>query len=369
MNIRKTGVILFSVICMVILILDTRTAVQGAAEGIDICVRSLIPSLFPFFIFSAVLTSSLIGRPVKILHPLAKLCRIPNGASSLLIIGFLGGYPVGAQNVALAWNQGYLSRNDACRMAAFCSNAGPAFIFGFLGQMFQRPFLPYALWLIHISSALITGFLLPGGGDRNLPIPKSPPISLPKALDISLRVMARVCGWVILFRILLKFLQRWLFWMIPVTAQMVIIGILELSNGCLALQNLASDGLRLILAAVFLGFGGLCVYLQTHSIAQGLPLSFYLPGKLLQGTISFLLAYGVQHLILPDDAVHISPYILAGVLLTVLLAGIILRNLKKPVAISGDLLYNEKSCKKRRFLCCFEGKSSAPAPTASMAPN
>ena len=348
MNIRKNSALLFSTACMFVLILDTHTAIQGAAEGIDICIRSLIPSLFPFFIFSTLLTSSLTGQPIPFLRPLANLCRIPKGAESLLLIGFLGGYPVGAQNVAFAWRKGYLRTNEARRIVAFCSNAGPAFIFGILGQMFYHPLMPWVLWFIHISSALIVGFLLPGQKTHTTQIQNRQSLSLPDALNSSVVVMARVCGWVVLFRILLEFLQKWFFWLLSPALQVIVTGLLELSNGCLMLPSLASDSLRLIWSAVFLGFGGFCVLLQTRSIAQGLPLSLYLPGKLLQSMISFLLSYGAQFLLLPDDHVHFSPYILTIVILATLLLVTILRNIEKPVAISKDLLYNEESCEKRR---------------------
>ena len=35
---------------MIVLILDAKTALSGAREGIDLCMRTVIPALFPFFI-------------------------------------------------------------------------------------------------------------------------------------------------------------------------------------------------------------------------------------------------------------------------------------------------------------------------------
>ena len=368
MNIRKTSAFLYAT-CMIILILDTKTAIQGATEGIEICLKSLIPSLFPFFIFSTLLTGSLAGQTIKILHPIAKICRIPYGAESLLAIGFLGGYPVGAQNVALSRKKGYLTAEDASRMVVFCSNAGPAFIFGFLGQMFDRPVILWILWLIHILSALIVGYLLPGGTDKQTHALNTSPCSFSHALESSLHAMGRVCGWVVLFRIFLEFLRKWIFWSFPTIVQIMITGILELSNGCFMMPQLSSEGLRLIFSSTFLGFGGFCVLLQTRSIALGLPLTMYFPGKILQSAISFLLSCGVQFLLIPNDPAYISPYLIGIVLLSVLLSAVILRNIEKPVAFSKDLLYNVKSYEKRRTQCCFEKKSNAPVPIASTVPN
>jgi len=95
------------------MILDTKTAVSGAADGVMLCIRSVIPSLFPFLILSAIMNSVLIGADIPILNGLLRLCGIPKGAGSLLLLGLLGGYPVGAQAVANAYKRGQLSKESA----------------------------------------------------------------------------------------------------------------------------------------------------------------------------------------------------------------------------------------------------------------
>jgi len=63
-----------------LLILDSKTALIGAQEGVTMCIQTVIPSLFPFFLFSILLTTSLMGRQIKLLTPICRLCRIPEGA-------------------------------------------------------------------------------------------------------------------------------------------------------------------------------------------------------------------------------------------------------------------------------------------------
>ena len=87
---------------MLLLILDARTGFQGAAEGIRLCISSVIPSLFPFFVLSMVLTGAIAGSTWRGLRPLGRLCGLPKGAESLLVVGLMGGYPVGAQSIAQA---------------------------------------------------------------------------------------------------------------------------------------------------------------------------------------------------------------------------------------------------------------------------
>lgn len=286
---------------MLLLILDAKTAFQGASEGIQLCISSVIPSLFPFFILSIFLTGILAGRSFAILRPLGKLCGLPVGGEALMLIGLIGGYPAGAQSIAQAYRSGSLSKEDAHRMLGFCSNAGPAFIFGILGQQFSPHPASWLLWLIHMISAAVTGALLPGRSHRRLRCQDGQPVTLYTALERSLKTMASVCGWVILFRVILAFLGRWFLWLLPQTGQTVAAGLLELTNGCLRLRNVKNEGLRFILASGFLACGGLCVTMQTVSVTGSLGLGRYLPGKLVQTLVSILLAALTQRLLFPAE--------------------------------------------------------------------
>lgn len=275
---------------MLILILDGKTALEGARIGIDLCLKTVIPSLFPFFLLCILLTSSLSGHSLGGLRPLGRLFNIPQGAESILIAGFLGGYPVGAQSIASAYRSGQLSKADAQRLVSFCSNAGPAFLFGMIAPMFPRRCMAWALWGIHIGSAMLVSFALPRQPSQVMKSSPRKPVTLADALWQSLRVMATVCGWVVLFRVVIAFLSRWILWLFPAEIQVVLIGLLELSNGCCELLAIPDVRLRFVLCAGMLSFGGVCVVMQTASVINGLGLRHYLVGKLFQSAFSLLLA-------------------------------------------------------------------------------
>lgn len=286
---------------MFILILDTETALNGAAAGIEICLHTLIPSLFPFFVLSILLTGSLSGQPLRFLKPVASLCAIPEGTVSILIVSLLGGYPVGAQNTALLYQQGHITKQQAARIIAFCNNAGPAFIFGVLSCMFSVPFVIWILWFIHIISALLVGIILPGAKYSDDIQINSQEISTSAVLSRSLKAMALVCAWVILMRIVLSFMDAWFLWLLPKSVQVILAGLLELSNGCIQLTGIEDEYLRFLIASAFLSCGGLCVTLQTASVSKGIPLTLYFPGKILQCCISILLC-GFFHCFFPDSS-------------------------------------------------------------------
>ena len=276
---------------ILILILDGKTAVSGGQAGVDLCLRTVIPSLFPFFLLSIILTNAFMGSPLPLLRPLAKLFSIPNGAESILVCALFGGYPVGAQCISQAYREGQISRNDAQRMLAYCNNAGPAFLFGMIGGIFPDKWTSWILWSIHLISALLVATLFPGHSD-SVNTPKKIPISVSQAMVSAIKAMAHVCGWVILFRVIIAFLQRWILWILPMGLQVMITGLLELANGCCSLSSIDSVSVRFVLCSGMLAFGGVCVTMQTISVVNGLSVKYYFVGKGLQTVFSLLLAAG-----------------------------------------------------------------------------
>ncbi len=278
---KQLGTGIAAGIGMLILILDGKTALEGARAGVELCIRTVIPSLFPFFLLSILVTGVFMGGRLPGLAVLGRLFRIPIGAESLLIPAFLGGYPVGAQCIAQAVRSGQLDKDAGEQMLAWCSNAGPAFLFGMVSSLFPRAWMVWVMWGILILSALLVAWHFP----RPHATAKLSPGKLPtlsSAMTSATRVMASVCGWVVLFRVLIAFLSRWVLWLLPTEGQAALSGLLELSNGCSALYAIQDIRLRFLLCAGMLSFGGVCVTMQTMSVASGLSMKYYFLGKILQ---------------------------------------------------------------------------------------
>lgn len=279
---------------MAILILDSNTAFTGAQQGIDLCLRTVIPSLFPFFVLSILLTSTLSGVNFALLRPLGSLFNLPKGFESILIPGFLGGYPAGAQSIGYSLQINNITINSAQRLLLYCNNAGPAFIFGILGSVFPEKWMVWALWGICLLSSLLCARMLPNDQTRAVAIPRET-ISLSKAMNQAIRTMATVCGWIVLFRIIIAFLQRWFLWLLPAPLQVLIIGILEISNGCCELLSITDVRLRFLICSGLLSFGGLCVTMQTASVIGELSILPYLGGKILQVCFSLIISSAIMY--------------------------------------------------------------------------
>ena len=330
--------IIFSALGIAALILDSKTAVDAAANGISLCIQTVIPSLFPFCFLSILLTSAMNGMVIPALHPLRTLCHMPKGTEGLFIIGLLGGYPTGAQAVSECYRQGQISKDCAARLIGFCNNAGPAFIFGIMGSLFHSRFVPGILLTIHILSAVITGILIPGECEMAVRNTRRDGISMRSAFKTALFAIASVCGWIVLFRVLVGFLERWFLWFLPETVSIAIIGLLELANGAFALQNLDSESLRFLFCSFFLSFGGFCVGMQTISVTAGLETAWYFTGKIIQTVISLALASIVTYILI-EPLPFLLPIAFVG-LFIILVIGLYLRKNKITVAFSHNWVYN-----------------------------
>jgi len=365
---RKEGYILVcAAFALMLLILDSKAALAGAKEGVSLCIFTVLPSLFPFFFFCNLINSRLLGYRMRPLRPICRLCGIPEGAESILVIGLLGGYPIGAQAITQAYTDGHISESTAKRMLGFCSNAGPAFIFGMLSAAFSSWVIPWFLWGIHILSALITGAVLPGKTHERCTVQNKNAASISDAMEQSIRSIAKVCGWVILFRIILTFMDRWFLWLLQNDIRVLLAGFTELSNGCILLQTVEQEYPRFILCSCMLSFGGVCVGMQTAGVTRSLGTGLYLPGKLLQTIFSFLLATLTGRFLFPDQQVYILlfPIIL---ILTGLFLFILHQIDKKNVAFRKQSLYNSRKQAKEVAPCFLDEKSNVPVATALMEP-
>lgn len=316
-----------------LLIIDTRTVFTGALEGLDLCVKSIIPSLFPFLFVTNAITGFLSGCKIPLISPLTSRLGIPAGTETIVTLGFLSGYPVGAQNINIMFRKNMIDRTTAQHMLAFCSNAGPAFIFGILSPLFDKQTTLWALWAIHIASALVVSLVFSKKTSKMCKDTERSRFSFTKSMEQAVRSMALICGWVLIFRIIITFLQRWLFWMLPNHISVLLSGLLELSNGCLMLKDIPLQGTRFVFGSLLLGIGGVCVGMQTLSVTEDVGMGLYFPGKILQTSLSVIMAVLMQYFLFSPTEVYSNWHLPAFSAISAVI--IILLNRKISIAICG----------------------------------
>lgn len=276
---------------------DAQRVRAAAAAGLGLCARSVIPALFPFMAVSTMLVSMGFGEwAAPRLSGLMSLYRLPGPAGSALLLGLVGGYPIGARTAAELHKKGLLTAEEAERLLGFCNNSNPVFLISVLGGgIFGSPRAGVYLWLIHLLSALLAGFFFRGSGRpprRRAPPPRRPADSLSAALVEGVKSassnMVSVCGFVLFFYVLASPLAALGG---PLGAGLT--GLLELFS---LTPLLAANRAGFILASACAGWGGVSILCQTAAVLEGsgLRLRNCVLGKAVQGLLSGVLAAAVS---------------------------------------------------------------------------
>lgn len=294
------------ILCGILLWLLADAAGSRAAveEALALCGRSVIPSLFPFMTVSTLLLSMGFGDLAGPLLAglMEPLFRVDGAGSAALVLGLVGGYPIGPRTAAALCRDGRLSLPEGERLLTFCNNSNPVFLISVLGiGVFGSLRTGVWLWLIHVAAALLTGVLFRragGDGRRRRCAPSAPAAerSLPRAfaaaVESSLGGMLSVCAFVIFFYVLARPLSR-----VGGRAGCILVGLTELFS---LTPLLTADRFGFILAAAMAGWGGLSVLCQTAASLEGsgLRLRFALAGKAVQGLFSAALAAALSGYVL-----------------------------------------------------------------------
>jgi sporulation integral membrane protein YlbJ len=312
------------------LVLFPKESIAAASNGLTLCLNVIIPSLFPFFVLSTLIVQLGIARYFgRVLEPVMRpLFNVGGACSTAFVMGFIGGYPVGAKTVIALYESGSCSKTEAERLLSFCNNSGPAFILGVVGAgVFSSSSVGLLLYLTHTLASVCVGLIFRYWGRGNKKdslshLPESAARRFAPAFVDSVKsafqTTINICGFVIFFTIFIKLL--FLSGLLPFLASCIgavfapfgfdkawaerlLTGIIELTSGVWSLQGAAGELSRsMSMAAFMLGWAGLSIHCQVLSFIgdSGLSVRTYIYGKILQGSIAAVLAYFISRIFVFD---------------------------------------------------------------------
>lgn len=295
---RKTISLILLSSFLIMIILDSKTAVMASKNGIDLCIKTVIPSILPFLFLGGAVAAEIAGIHIPFLE---HILRIPHGTAGYFIIGHLCGYPVGAKLLQDAVDRKEIDQGAAVRMVALCNNASPAFIIGIMSSLFSSVWLAIIIWLIQIVSSLLLGILLPKAPERSLQQSTIQKHSLAKIMSDSIKGAATICGWIVIMGILLAFINEPILNILSPLGNTILSGSIELTSGLLRMHGIRSEPLRFAVSSVLLSLGGICVVLQTKSMAPSVSIKAYLFARLMHAIISCTITTIVALLIFPQE--------------------------------------------------------------------
>lgn len=259
---------------------------EGCSLGLTLWYTSVLPSLLPFLIVSAMMVKTGLFRYLNRLYaPLfSKIFRISEDGCYAVLMGFLCGFPMGAKVTADLVREHHISKEEGTYLLGFCNNVSPSFFINYICLKklgYQK--VPWTLCLFFYSLPLLYGIC-------SRPFyhfsavhsfrKKQPPLyrihfpMLDACMMDSFATVAKLGGYIILFSILVRMAQLL---PLPVTTSVLISSLLEISCGIhqITAQTAFPTRLMTAYACACAAFGGLSICAQTCSFLHDTPLNAY----------------------------------------------------------------------------------------------
>ena len=286
---------LFSAVFLIFLIYNPALCTLGAAKGLSLWYKQVLPALFP----AMAAASFLISR--KSIQ--AALKHLPFPASAAFLSGLLCGSPMGALTCSGLYASKLLSQRSARWVVCFVQLPSPLFLSGFVASTLlalpakMRFIFLLCAYLPFLASFLLCTllFLLKPAAKYSISLEKdiqkvaSPEPSLNDICDTCLLLLVRIGVLLMFFSILSEFLNS----AAPQSAvQTILIGMLEMTTGISKISSLNTLSLRYqsAICLFLLGFGGICVHIQVRQAWQqsDFPIFRYILVRFLFGLCSSL---------------------------------------------------------------------------------
>ena len=272
------------------------SAAAGAAAGLDVFLRNVFPSLFPFFVCAHYLIGSgLLHKAI----PGKKALSYP----LLCLTAAICGTPSAALICSELYKRGSCGRTEASLLCAALNQTGPLFIavtlsLRFAGDRSVAPLFAVSHYLPPLAASVIIGAVYSRHAALPLTLKNSlgrSPLSLfSDSISAAVSSILRVGGTIVFFRTAHAVFESTVGKAIRSPAVCAFLtGLLEMTNGTALLFECKASHAE-VLSAFLLSFGGVCVFIQTKMIFDELRGEVYLISKAVSGIVSAVLFAAVR---------------------------------------------------------------------------
>ena len=300
-----------------IFVYNLENCIDAALIGVNLVVKTIIPTIFPFSVICNLLISyDGVGLYSKILGPIiCKPLKLSKSSSFPIVASFLSGYPLGCKYCCDLYSLGYINRSEFERLLNIASNASPMFIIGSIGAtMLGDIRLGFILLIGNYLSSIIVGILTINNSKTSSTWKKLPEnninvnfgSALKSALDNGINTTLQVGSFVVLFSIIISIIKNntyisIVFYNIEEFLNLpkysiygLFLGSVEFTNGCKLITTLPLTlPFKLAIISFICSFSGLSVIAQISSFVYKYDISIakYSFIKFIQGVISFSITF------------------------------------------------------------------------------
>ncbi len=163
----KTVLLAFvSILLVAAIIVSPDIAFQASLQGLTVWWNIVFPGLLPFLVlFELIAAFGLAHAFAALIAPVTtRLLRLPGESALTIILGWLGGYPAGAEAAASLRKRQIVTKQQGQRLLALSHMPNPLFILvvlgaGFLRQPVAAILIGASVWLSAILLMLLTAWL------------------------------------------------------------------------------------------------------------------------------------------------------------------------------------------------------------------
>ncbi len=247
---------------------------QSFFNGLTVWAYNVLPALFPFAVLSTIATKLCPKRKFSLTQKLFGV-----SCDEVYMVSLLCGYPMGAK----ALSETDADADSITHAAAFCSTVSPIFVIGTIGaRLLQNALAALVVLIAQIASSLLTGLVY--RPKKKLHIDGVTHGFAPSDIGTTITNTAlsviSVGGLIALFYMMTDMVCDLMSETVrnsPLFA--FAIGLLEMTNGVIAMCSVAPLRTATVLCSTLLAFGGLCVFCQCYAFLGSKHIS---PWKLLQ---------------------------------------------------------------------------------------
>lgn len=267
-------------------------ALQGAVDGLLLCGRVVIPSLFPFMALAGFISRSgsaaFLGRFISPIFRL--LFGVGGETATAVLLSFVSGYPVSSKLLAQLCEEGVLKHGQARRLLRFCVNPGPAFVITAVGGIMLASVKAGVLLFMSVMLASVTVGIF-SRTKTAADVITVPPERSTSAADAFCEGCAsaassiiNICAFTVMFSCISSMLTAF---SLPAEAVGLALPVLEITTGLSRVGNIP-----LPLFAAYISFGGISVLFQVYGRAKtfGTPFSELLLWRTVSAVLAFVFA-------------------------------------------------------------------------------
>lgn len=249
---------------IIIFLSDSSLILNAVNYSLDIFIKNLVPTLFPFFILADILNN------YNYLYYLQKIFRFKY--SDILIISLFSGLPSNAKYISLLLENKKITEEDASIMLSTSFFPNPMFVITSIGFLMYKNALIgiKMLIIIYISNIILYLFNYKKLRFNNFtnPVTPKPFFSFIKSSILNaMETLLVVLGTIIIFNIVNSVINEYLINNVNLSA--LISACLEMTSGVYKIYSLnISNNLKYIFTTLTLTFSSLSILFQAFSILE-----------------------------------------------------------------------------------------------------